>query len=78
MTDMDSRLARMEERIEHLIEGHIELKALVKVESRNLRDELRNYVRLEVFEPVRLIVFGLVGMTMAAVTTGVIALVVQG
>lgn len=44
---------------------------------RSLIKQLDNYVTKEIFEPVRLVVFGLVGLTLLSVGTGVIALLLR-
>ena len=71
------QMIRMEEQLKGVKADILDLKTLVRDESRSIQAELERYVRTEVFEPVRILVYGLVGLVLSGVVTGVIALVVR-
>lgn len=83
MTDGNSvaahpSIVRMQEQLKDQERTLERIELLIGANHKTLIRELTNYVRAEIFEPVRLVVFGLVGMTLVAVLTGVIALVLKG
>ncbi len=84
MTDGNSvsrhpAIVRVEERLKNQGQTLERLEQLIKDENAETRLELEtHYVRSEIFEPVRLVVYGLVGMTLMGVLTAVIALVLRG
>lgn len=75
----EERLARIEERQDYMLESIQEFKVSMRDELAQIKVRMDgHYVSKDEFEPVKMLVYGLVGVVMSAVILALVMLLMKG